>query len=136
MFSQVQVRKWIRNLAALQAAAPTAKLVQKVPRGTPNPSEMSDDNSDTESFHSGDSGEAAARHRRHAPSPASGKAEHAQLQSLRGGDLALRRTTSLSDRPERPELEVDGKSAWWEDLRAARELLSLGSMSSAASECL
>ena len=31
----VQVRKWIRNMSALQRASPTAKLVPRVPRRTP-----------------------------------------------------------------------------------------------------
>ena len=43
----VQVRKWIRNIAALQMAQPSAKLVQK--RSLPSPPDLSqDDSSETE----------------------------------------------------------------------------------------
>ena len=45
----VQVRKWIRNLAALQLAQPTAKLVQRV---RPCPDLATDESSETESVES------------------------------------------------------------------------------------
>jgi len=49
------VRKWIRNIDALEAAQPTAKLVQKVRtqhRQLASPMEMYDDDSETESIDS------------------------------------------------------------------------------------
>ena len=49
----VQVRKWIKNLAALQQAQPTAKLVQKVPRALPSPPpDLAGESSETESVSS------------------------------------------------------------------------------------
>lgn len=47
----VQVRKWIRNLEALQAAEPSAKLVQRA-RLTSPPALAVDDGSETESVSS------------------------------------------------------------------------------------
>ena len=101
------MRKWIRNLAALEAAAPTAKLVQKLPTRAATPELTDDAMSDSESLVSADASAAPA-------SPVDG-------QLLGAG------------RAEWP----DGLGCRWDDdMRAARELLSLGAMfSTTASQC-
>jgi hypothetical protein len=102
------VRKWIRNLDALQSAQPNAKLVQK--SRTPTPDLIDDANtSETESVASS---QPPAR-------------VHSTPRSRRGGGPARAgaATPTMCSSKVLPLFEYE--PALFEEMRAARELLSL-----------
>ena len=93
------VRKWIRNLEALQQASPNAKVISHKQRALPLPHRLTviaDDSSDTESWTS------------------------AQPDAPLSPATANYETT--------PEGADGSRAADWEAMRVARELLSLGAL--------
>jgi len=118
----VQVRKWIRNQEALEQAAPTAKLVQRVRTAaspTMEPPDL-DESSETESIVS--------------ISPPVSKRQRAPAAARsRRGDAPLRADVFAS-LVSVDESRVASEDGWMEEMRAARELLSLGSYSSDESD--
>lgn len=124
----VQIRKWIRNIEALQMAQPTAKLVQK--RVLPSPPDLvacgdDGDSSDTESVMSASQQthhELAVRAATHG---ASRGAAPAPLNSLNSVETSNYIISPHQHSGVRCNEQMHGSEAWSDTMRVARELLSL-----------
>ena len=114
---QVQVRKWIRNLAALQQAQPTAKLVQSRARTLPSPPDFAtDESSETESIQSTPQQPAASRRAKPPQAPADRT------------PLAAQRVCSPYSQYSGHYQQVPPAASEEVDMQAAHELLSLGGL--------
>ena len=115
--AQVQVRKWIRNLAALQQAQPTAKLVQSRARTLPSPPDFAtDESSETESIQSTPQQPAASRRAKPPQAPADRT------------PLAAQRVCSPYSQYSGHYQQVPPAASEEVDMQAAHELLSLGGL--------
>ena len=120
----VQVRKWIRNLAALQSALPTAKLVQK--QRTPSPPDLIayDDSSETESVDSVQQPTSAAQRPRLDLADARDPETTPTASPSRRKAVSSSRSGTALQGGRAAELELD----WSEKVRVAHELLNLSSI--------
>jgi hypothetical protein len=117
---QVQVRKWIRNLNALQRALPGCKMLQKSRASSPDL--MTDENSDTESTRSALSHEEGNEALTVAP-----RSRPRMVLAGRRPPLPSSSGKGLyGSRREPPMPGTPATPAWIEEMRAARLLLSLG----------
>ena len=128
MVRSAQVRKWIRNLAALQMAQPTAKLVQK--RVLPSPPDLTtyDDSSETESV------ESWTQHAEPSVRRPRGHASRAQQQQRapRGCEVGSAEGDGspppMDGAAQARMLSPIGLHDEGETMRVARELLSLSAL--------
>lgn len=141
---QVQVRKWIRNMEALMMAQPTAKLVPRLrtttsPTPDSPPPDLADESSETESIASSPGSMPTLpvpTHPVSAVQPLRAHTVPAQQRKHCGGVSSSPHFVELGAIMSPPSLHESclqhvrlAESAGLAELRAARELLSLGSWS-------